>query len=77
MPITTQRALHGGQQDHLFHLIKTLTKAEKRNFRLYVTRNQSSDDLKFLHLFDVLDKQKEYEDFSNRHFRNDHFICCI
>jgi hypothetical protein len=49
-------------QDNLFQLIKTLTKAEKRNFRLYVTRNQSSEDLKFLHLFDVLDKSKEYEE---------------
>ena len=49
------------QTDHLFRLIKTLTKAEKRNFRLYVTRNQSqsNEDLKFIQLFDVLDKQKE------------------
>ena len=49
-------------QDNLFQLIKTLEKAEKRNFRLYVTRNQSSEDLKFLHLFDVLDKSKEYDE---------------
>ena len=49
-------------QDNLFQLIKTLTKAEKRNFRLYVTRNQSSEDLKFIHLFDVLDKSKDYEE---------------
>lgn len=48
--------------DHLFLLIKTLSKAEKRNFRLYVTRNQSSEDLKFIRLFDVLDKQREYEE---------------
>jgi hypothetical protein len=49
-------------QDHLFQLIRTLTKAEKRNFRLYVTRNQSSEDLKFIHLFDVLDKSKDYDE---------------
>ncbi|MEO0044202.1 MAG: hypothetical protein RL329_3650 [Bacteroidota bacterium] len=54
------------QTDHLFRLIKTLTKAEKRNFRLYVTRNQSqsNEDLKFIQLFDVLDKQKEYQEES-------------
>ncbi len=51
-----------GQQDHLFQLIKTLTKAEKRNFRLYVTRNQHSEDVKFIMLFDLLDKQKEYDE---------------
>lgn len=39
-----------------------MTKAEKRNFRLYVTRNQDSEDLKFIRLFDVLDKQKDYEE---------------
>ena len=48
--------------DNLFHLIRTLEKAEKRHFRLYVTRNQSSEDLKFIHLFDVLDKAKEYDE---------------
>ena len=61
MPTTFLRA-NQGAQDNLFQLIKTLTKAEKRNFRLYVTRNQSSEDLKFLHLFDVLDKQKDYDE---------------
>jgi tetratricopeptide (TPR) repeat protein len=48
--------------DPVFQLIKTLTKAEKRNFRLYVTRNQSSEDLKFIHLFDILDKSKDYDE---------------
>ncbi len=48
--------------DATFLLVKTLTKAEKRNFRLYVTRNQSKDDLKFILLFDVLDKQRDYDE---------------
>ena len=48
--------------DHLFLLIKTLTKSEKRIFRLYVTRNQSSEDLKFISLFDVMDKQRDYDE---------------
>jgi tetratricopeptide (TPR) repeat protein len=57
-----QRSSLSQSSDHLFQLIQTLTKAEKRNFRLYVTRNQSSEDLKFLHLFDVLDKSKDYDE---------------
>ncbi len=42
----------------LFQLIKSLTTAEKRNFRLYAKRNQGDDSMKFLQLFDFLDKQK-------------------
>lgn len=50
------------QKDQLFHLIKSLTKAEKRNFKLYAGRNNSSDDLKFVQLFDALDKSNEVDD---------------
>jgi hypothetical protein len=50
------------QTDHLFKLIKTLSKAEKRNFKLYVNRIQSNEAVKFVQLFDVLDKQKEYNE---------------
>lgn len=50
------------QTDHLFKLIKTLSKAEKRNFKLYVNRIQSNEAVKFVQLFDVLDKQKEYQE---------------
>ncbi len=62
MPTSMQRVQQGAVQDHLFQLINTLTKAEKRNFRLYVTRNQDSEDLKFIRLFDVLDKSKDYDE---------------
>lgn len=50
------------QKDQLFILIKSLTKAEKRNFRLYVTRFQSGGDTKFLQLFDALDRMGEYDE---------------
>lgn len=50
--------------DDLIQLINSLTRAEKRHFRLFVRRNQASDDILFLQLFDVLDKSKDYdEDF--------------
>lgn len=48
------------QKDQLFTLVKSLTKAEKRSFRLYVNRLQS--DSKFIQLFDVLDKLETYEE---------------
>ncbi|MBK7870208.1 MAG: hypothetical protein IPJ74_05705 [Saprospiraceae bacterium] len=48
--------------DDLIQLIKSLTRAEKRHFRLFVGRNQASDDILFLQLFDMLDKYKEYDE---------------
>lgn len=41
-------------------LIQSLTSAEKRHFRLYAKRNFGDKNVKFLELFDVLDKQKIY-----------------
>lgn len=48
--------------DDLLDLIKSLSRAEKRHFRLFVRRNQASDDILFLKLFDYLDKHKNYEE---------------
>jgi hypothetical protein len=50
------------QADHLFKLVKSLTKAEKRNFKLYVNRTSSGEDTKFLRLFEIVDKQTEYNE---------------
>ncbi|MBK8626608.1 MAG: hypothetical protein IPN86_13885 [Saprospiraceae bacterium] len=46
------------QSDQLFNLVKSLTKAEKRNFTFYSTRIQDADTLKYIHLFELIDKQK-------------------
>ena len=46
------------QTDQLFSLIKSLTKSEKRNFRLYVNRMADSNSASYIQLFDLLDKQK-------------------
>ena len=43
-------------------LIGSLTRAEKRHFRLMAKRNQNSEDILFLQLFDLLDKQKTYDE---------------
>ena len=48
--------------DTLFQLIKSLEKGEKRNFKLYVKRNSSNEDLKSILLFDALDKMEEYNE---------------
>jgi len=50
------------QSDQLFQLIKSLTKAEKRNFHLYGTRIQEADTLKFMQLFEWMEKSAECND---------------
>lgn len=48
--------------DALFQLVKSLEKSEKRNFKLFVKRNSSSENLKTIHLFDALDKMTTYDE---------------
>ncbi|WP_235954297.1 C1 domain-containing protein [Limnovirga soli] len=48
--------------DALFQLIRSLEKAEKRHFKLYIKRSSGNDDLKIIHLFDALDKMVEYDE---------------
>lgn len=48
--------------DTLFQLIKSLKKGEKRNFKLFVRRNTSGSDHKFIQLFDAMDKMKDYDE---------------
>ena len=48
--------------DALFQLVKSLEKSEKRNFKLYVKRNSSSENLKTIQLFDALDKMTDYDE---------------
>ena len=48
--------------DTLFQLIHSLQKGEKRNFKLYVKRNSSNEDLKIIQLFDAIDKMAEYDE---------------
>jgi hypothetical protein len=57
--------------DILFQLIKSLDKGEKRNFKLYVKRNSSNEELKTVVLFDALDKMNEYDEtiLLNKHKR--------
>ena len=48
--------------DSLFQLIHSLQKSEKRNFKLYVKRNSSNNDLKVVQVFDIIDKMTAYDE---------------
>ena len=50
------------QKDNLFLLVKSLTKSEKRQFKLYVGRLGVNSDSKFLNLFNQLDKLQVYNE---------------
>jgi hypothetical protein len=50
------------QKDPLFVLIKSLTKSEKRQFKLYVGRLGVNEDSKFFGLFKQLDRLKVYNE---------------
>jgi len=49
-------------KDALFILVKSLSKSEKRQFKLYVGRLGVNTDAKFLALFNLLDKMKVYNE---------------
>lgn len=49
-------------KDALFQLIKSLGKAEKRNFKLFARRLSTTADLKTVQLFDAIDKMDEYNE---------------
>ena len=54
MPISKSELLN--------RLISSLTKAEKRNFRLYARKIQQEGELKFLSLFDLLEKNGQIDE---------------
>ncbi len=50
------------QKDNLFDLIKSLSKSEKRQFRLYAGRLDVNEDAKFMALFAILEKLVNYDE---------------
>ena len=49
-------------KDNLFDLVKSLSKSEKRQFRLYAGRLGVNEDAKFMALFDILEKLSQYDE---------------
>jgi len=50
------------KSDQLFQLIKSLDKAEKRNFKLYARRLDSNKNPFFIQVFDIIDKSRSSDD---------------
>ena len=50
------------QSDKLVTLINSLTKAEKRSFKLFVKRNGNDGDTKFMQLFQLISKDKYFDE---------------
>jgi len=61
------------KKGNLFSLIKSLTKTEKRYFRIFA--NMSGRDVNYLQLFDVIDKQEQYDEEAIRgKFKGEKFV---
>ena len=50
------------QKDFLFVLIKSLSKSEKRQFKIFASRLETSSNTKFIELFNILDKSDLYDE---------------
>lgn len=50
------------KHEAVFDLVKLMSKAEKRNFKLYATRLDGNEDAKFLKLFGSLDAMEQYDE---------------
>ena len=50
------------RQEAVFDLIKCMSKAEKRNFKLYAGRLSAGEESKFISLFNFLDSASEYDE---------------
>ena len=60
---------------HLHSLIKSLTKQEKRYFKLFAQRHTSGKENQYLKLFDAIDAQEVYkEDAIKKKFSKEKFV---
>ena len=50
------------QKDFLFVLIKSLSKSEKRQFKIFASRLETSSNTKFIELFNIFDKSEVYDE---------------
>lgn len=63
--------------DDLFLLIKSLTRTEKRYFKIFTNGNSNGNEFNYLNLFNLIDKQDVYDEkkviadfFKNREIKN-------
>lgn len=57
-----QAGNHTERRDGAFELVKAMSKAEKRNFKLYAGRLAGSGEAKFIALFDCMDTMETYDE---------------
>jgi len=50
------------KKDNVFELIKSLSKAEKRQFKLYASRFDKNLSSKFVALFDFINKSESFDE---------------
>lgn len=50
------------KNEDIFHLIKSLNKSEKRNFKLYMKRVSGSEELIVVQLFDAIDSSETFDE---------------
>ena len=48
--------------DHLHRLISSMTKSEKRHFKIYSNRHVKGNENNYVRLFDLVEKQKKYDE---------------
>jgi hypothetical protein len=62
-------------RDSLHELIGSLTKTEKRYFKLHVTRHSGNDESNMILLFDFIAKQEQYDEAALfHHFKGKAFL---
>lgn len=60
---------------HLHELIKSLTKSEKRYFKIYSSRHTIGEENNYIQLFDYIEQQEEYnEEILFQHFKGAAFL---
>lgn len=60
---------------HLFELIKSMTKSEKRFFKLSAQKHEKEEESIYIKLFDAIEKQREYDENAIREaFKNESFV---
>jgi len=63
------------KQDKTFELIKSMTKSEKRFFKIYSTRHVIGDENNYVLLFDAIEKQKYYDEIAIKEkFEGEKFV---
>lgn len=63
------------KKEQLFHLVKSLNKEEKRNFKLHVSRYSSNRENNYIRLFNAIEKQDSYDEQAiKRQFKDETFV---